>query len=90
MARHAQGRAVPRRRGWSSLPWLWLGLALAVVFAGAVLALSALDGSGRRSAIGAEQTSHDFGAVAMSNGEVTAKLPITVRTPAVVTDINSS
>ncbi len=83
-----KGRKVPPRRR-TPQRWLWFAV-LALVVTGAGTLLLGVVNRAAASTLVPERTAHDFGQVAMHNGEITAQFPITVREPTVVTDVNSS
>lgn len=87
MARHSRGRVVPQSRRSSRR--LWLGLPLLIMIGAALLAFITLGGS-RTAALVPEHTTHDFGTVSMRDGEISARIPLSVQQPTVVTDVNSS
>lgn len=87
MATHPKGRVVPQRR--RSRPWLWLGVFAIILLGGATFAFTAF-GGGRSGALVPESTTYDFGTVSMRDGAISTTFPLTVREPAVVTDVNSS
>ncbi len=90
MAQHTRGRAVPKAQGVQAHPRSWLLLITVALLLGGAFVFTLATGRGSATALVPERTTHDFGTVSMSKGEIRAQIPLTVREAAVVTDVSSS
>ncbi len=81
-------RPVPRRQAQRRIPWMPVVIGLVLVGALAVLLWGAA--SMPRGTVAAATTTHDFGQVPISGGDLTTQFPLTVDRAALVTDITST
>lgn len=85
MRHTSRGRSVPPRRRSRAAIWI----ALTGVLLIPIIAVHA-SSSRLRQTLVPDHTVHDFGQVAMSGGEITARIPITVKEITRITSVNSS
>jgi hypothetical protein len=87
MSHASRGRSVPPRR--RSRAAIWMALT-GVLLIPAIAVLYYASGGRVSQTLIPDHTVHDFGQVAMSGGEISARIPITVRDTTRITSINSS